>query len=101
MGVKYIENGTFRIDCTGTAGSINLAAAAVPPAGATSALISAEGADLRWRGDGGTPVATSNATARGSILADGDHMIIESAFANFNFIRMGSGLYVDVLYFRN
>lgn len=67
------------------------------PAGATMAIVQAEGAAVRWRADGTDPTASV-----GMLIADGNEMLYstsESALAALRFIRATAGAILNVSYY--
>lgn len=70
------------------------ATALTVPTGATTAIIQAEGNDIRWRDDGTDPTASV-----GQILYMGQQMTYQASLAAIKFIQVSAGGIVNVTYY--
>jgi hypothetical protein len=85
--------------CVGFVKMTSLAASVAPssiPASARRALVQCEGADVRWRADGGAPTSTD-----GMLLAAGAERAFNlSDITTLRFIQVTAGAVLQVSYFR-
>jgi hypothetical protein len=65
------------------------------PAGATIALVQAQGGSVRWRGGSQTPTAST-----GMLLSDGQAMLYTSGLGGLRFIAATTGARLGVSYFK-
>lgn len=69
--------------------------ALTPPAGATIAFITVEGAAARYRDDGAAPTATV-----GMPLAVGQPLVYSGSLSAIKFIQQSAGAILDVSYYK-
>jgi hypothetical protein len=87
--------GTYTLSATNTASSASSTSGGIPP-GATSALLQAETADVRFRDDGGAPTA-----GVGAIVVHGTPPIFYTGtLKNLQFIALSGSPLLDVLFYR-
>lgn len=89
VGLRYAPLGYQQITSMGTAQSLTV------PAGATSAIITAEAQAVRYRDDGTAPTATV-----GMPVAVAVQLQYTGALANIQFIEQTSGAKLNILYYR-
>lgn len=65
------------------------------PTGATTATITVEGGDVRYRDDGTAPTASV-----GMPLVSGQSMIYSGPLADIEFIRQAAGAALNILYYK-
>lgn len=73
----------------------SLATAATCPGTGTAALIQAEGQDIRWRADGGTPTSTV-----GMLLLAGETMWYTGSLGSIRFLETASGGIINIQVFK-
>jgi hypothetical protein len=89
VGLRYVPLGYQQIT------SLSAAQALTVPAGATSAVITAEAQAVRYRDDGTAPTATV-----GLPLAAGTMLQYTGALSAIKFIEQTSGAKLNVLFYR-
>jgi hypothetical protein len=73
---------------------MSAATALTPPGGATFAVVTAEGVDVRWRDDGVAPTATV-----GMLLYAGNTIEFSGDLATVQFIQTAAGSILNVSYY--